>query len=183
MANERKPRESKAEHHFIGRDSAVVDDISRATGIRYVSKENGGAVDFQIPEGEPRLWLALFGARTLATNEASAARQGGDDAAGQLEAIRTRLTGIAEGVWAAERSGGPRINLDALAQALADAYIRARKLDKERREEGVQRIRAKLATQERGEHQKALSVPGVRDAYQRHLGKEVASLDQLDLLA
>lgn len=188
---ERKTRESKAEHAWIDANGSVVDSIESATGTRYTSKENGQSVDIQIPDGPGRLWLAAFGARTLATNEASAARQQGASAADQLSAIADRFALIAKGEQFVDRTregGGFRINAEALCKALADVQVKTKKISRDARDAKVADLLSKVTEVDgvptlAGKPLKFWhSAPGVRDFYDVHMGKEVASLDDLGAL-
>lgn len=112
-------REKQATHYWLasdGSDKQVIDgkvtdkwlEQEQATGYRYVS-ESGFKFDYQVPGaliGSVTTMLALFGAKTLAINTASAARQADAD---QLEALNSRFTKeLYEGHWADERTGGGR---------------------------------------------------------------------------
>ena len=140
-----KAERGKADHFFLLADgvASVVDgketrkvDITEAIGYRYTDRATGRSFDFYpvLPKGmkagSPLLMLALFGAKTQATNTASAARQaraeGRDDApADDIAALQERFgpEGLADGVWLPEsqREGGPRYNSALLAEAIAAA--------------------------------------------------------------
>lgn len=184
----RKSREAKAEHNWIDAQGNVVDSIEQASGTQYVSKETGGRLNLIVPDNAARVWLAAFGLRTLATNEASASRQAGGSGADQLQAISERYDLLCKGEQFVERSregGGFRVNVEALANAIADVQVRTKKIAKDARDSKVADLIAKV-TEVEGEKQLAgkplrfwLSAPGVRDYYDQHLGKSVASLDDL----
>lgn len=184
-----KTREAKAEHAWIDANGTPVDQIEQASGTRYASKESGDYVNLIVPDNASRLWLAAFGLRTLATNEASAARHAGGGAAEQLAAIRERYDLLLKGEQFVDRSrvsnGGFRVNVEALANAIADVQVRTKKIAKDQRDAKVADLVTKV-TEVDGEKQLAgkplrfwLSAPGVRDYYDQHLGKTVASLDDL----
>lgn len=65
--------------------------------------------------------LAIFGAKTIATNTSSQIRQQGGDSVEQMEAIRDRFENMANGVWLenAER-GGASIDVAVLAKVVCD---------------------------------------------------------------
>src|SRR3954463_9914673 len=85
-------RESVAKHELITEPGGEhTSDITKALGIRYVDKASGEKFEFMLPDaiaGHPMTMLALFGAKTKATNEASRVRNGqGGDTTAQFEAI------------------------------------------------------------------------------------------------
>ncbi len=195
MATTTRTREAKASHDWIDASGTVVDAIEQATGTRYTSKESGNSVDLQVASlpAQSQLWLACFGMRTLATNEASAARNGqGAGPAEQLAAITDRHALLSRGEVFVDRSregGGFRVNADALSRALADVQVKTKKIAKDARDAKAAEIFAKIATDDQGVATLAgkplkfwLDAPGVRDAYNVHMGKDVASLDDLGAL-
>lgn len=177
---------AKAAHHLIGVDGVVVDDIAAATGIRYIDLETREVVDVQVAKFDPRgiLLLALFGAKTKATNTASQCRQRGESGAEQIAAIREDFATIAAGTWPErEGGGGFRVSLDALAAAFVDLQVKARKVAKDQHDAVLPGVLEKLKQKPVEELRKMLLVPGMRDAYNRVLGKATASLgDFEDLL-
>lgn len=120
-------RQSVALHELIAEAGGEHVDITKAIGIRYKDKASGEIFEYLIPgavAGQPITLLALFGAKTKATNEASKVRNGeGGDTTAQFEAIDEVFANISNGVWRekAEGGGGSRTKLDVLAQVLIDA--------------------------------------------------------------
>lgn len=177
-----------AEHGLIGADGAVVEDEEVACGITYKiirDKATGEAVDlpaFTYQYGQNAdmdRMLACFGAKTLATNESSAARQskeGDSSAAGQMEAVKERFALLGTGKWVdRSREGvGAKIDKDALAGAIVDVAAKAGKtLD-------YAVIREKLESDPvfvRTTRQ----VPAIATEYAARAGRPVKSLD--DVLA
>ncbi len=120
-----------AEHGYIGQDGTAVEDEEVAFGITYRiirDKATGEAVDlkpFTYTYGanpDADRMLAIFGAKTLATNESSAARNGkdGNSAQDQMDAVGERFALLGTGKWVDRtRDGvGAKIDLDALAGAI-----------------------------------------------------------------
>jgi hypothetical protein len=114
--------------HELLKGTDVTENEEEATGIRYTQVGSGAKFEIDIaglPEGAKNM-LAIFGAKTLATNEASQARNGKyADEAGQLLAIQERFDLIAGKTTGApqwvDRTGGERkIDLDVMAQAMTN---------------------------------------------------------------
>lgn len=117
-----------ADHGLIGADGAAVDEQEKATGVTYKDLATGQVATYQIPgavAGSVQTMLAIFGAKTLATNTASANKQN-DYPVGNVEAINTRFAAIVDGDWGVERGGGGgvRIDIDLLVEALAVQFKR-----------------------------------------------------------
>lgn len=119
-------RESVAKHELIAERGGKHVDITEATGIRYMDKSSGTVFEYMIPNakaGDPITLLALFGAKTKATNEASRVRNGqGGDTEAQFEAIDEVFANIDKGVWRekAEGGSGSRARYDVLAAILVE---------------------------------------------------------------
>lgn len=119
-----------AKHELLDASGNVVENEEEATGIRYTLLANNQAFDFQsgMTAGERNTMLALFGAKTLCTNESSAMRNSTKGAATpdeQIDAVRERFALIETGKWIDRtREGvGAKIDLDALAQAICAQFI------------------------------------------------------------
>lgn len=177
-----------AKHYLLNADGDTVEDETEATGIRYVHIASGATFDFQVPEakaGSPATMLAIFGAKTLATNEASAQRQKYGEDSDQVGAIRERFDLISNGQWVDRtREGGVRIDKDVLAEAAIQVYIAAGKLD-ENDAEAVGRAKSNLR-QKFEDDPKSVTlvrqVEGVQAAYARLAGKATKSVDDLAAL-
>jgi phosphoribosylformylglycinamidine (FGAM) synthase PurS component len=177
-----------AKHSLLDTQGAVVEDFEDATGVRYQDVETGKTIDFQLKANtDATRMLALFGARTLMTNEASAVRQKeGKSGTGalQVQAIEERLALIFGtdgngGQWVDRtREGGPRIDQQALADAVCEVMIAGGKFAPEDRDAK----RAKLLETWAADPKKvgvAHSVPAVRDAYARLVGRTAKTVDDL----
>lgn len=138
QGGEAAKREKVAEHDFLGPDGSVVKGIANATGVRYKSAADGATFDYQVPNGtpgDPLSMLAVFGARTLAVNTASAARQArarGEEGVGtDVAEIEARFREIAPGAWGAQREPGAGlgkgIDVDILLDAMESVLQKAGK--------------------------------------------------------
>lgn len=114
-----------ADHFLLAADGSVTKRMEEAVGIRYVAVDKADApftfmFDGATP-GSALTMLAIFGAKTKATNEASRVRNGeGGGADEQLSAIEEVFEQLTKGVWRekAEGGGGARIDRDKVAEAL-----------------------------------------------------------------
>lgn len=185
-----------AKHSLLNATGEVVEDIKDATGIRYQDIQSGKTFDYQMkPNSAGLLMFALFGARTLATNEASAVRQvakkagEADNGGDQVEAIRERFEMIDSGEWVDRtREGGVRIDRDTLAKAAVNVLVRLGKIPADQ----ADTYNAKLLEGfEKGNPAKKLTgvqmvaqirqVDGVEAEYKKLAGKVTRTAD--DLLA
>lgn len=118
-----------AKHELLDSAGAVVDEEETATGIRYTLLANGQSFDWQYGQNaDADRMIAIFGAKTLATNESSAMRNSTKGAATpdeQIDAVRERFALIQTGKWIDRtREGvGAKIDLDALANAICNVMV------------------------------------------------------------
>lgn len=173
-------REKQATHYWLGADGAdkVGDkwlEQEAATGYRYAS-EAGWTFEYQVPGaviGSVATMLALFGAKTLAINTASAARQADAD---QKDALVSRFTKeLFDGHWADERTGGGRAyDEETIIAAVVSVGAKAG-ADNEK-------VKAKIAATPGGLQayaKAAMTNPQVRAAYDKIKGKVAAKVDTL----
>lgn len=133
-----------AEHTLLGQDGSTVETEEEARGYSYKLMANGETFTWQWDQAaEPeRVMLAIFGAKTLATNEVSQVRNGkeykdSDDPAQYdkaIEALRGRFADLRDGKWMdrAREGGGARINKDQLSEAICEVLVEAgKKTDQE----------------------------------------------------
>jgi hypothetical protein len=122
-------RKGVAKHEFIDAAGNVV-GISQGVGIKYTDKASGKAFSFPIPGAQPGTaltMLALFGAKTKATNETSRLRNGDagvTDPDEQIAALQDAFTQIGNNVWRESAVGegtGSRADKPTLAAALIEA--------------------------------------------------------------
>lgn len=114
-----------ATHEMIATIDGPKVGIDEAVGIRYIDKASGDKFQWLIPDAKPGdaiTMLALFGAKTKATNETSRVRQRSGDSAAQLEALDEVFESISNGVWRekAEGGGGSRTDKPVLAACLIE---------------------------------------------------------------
>ena len=175
--NDKATREAVAKHELIAAPGGDHSDMQTAVGIRYTDKSSGEKFEYIIPgavAGTPLTMLALFGAKTKATNETSRVRNGaGGDHKAQLEALDEVFESISNGVWRekAEGGGGSRTDKDVLAQVLLDQLGTQAKGD---HAYYVQRL-----TDEKGYVQKVMSNDSIKDEYRKRVGKTSAPIDSL----
>lgn len=140
-------REAVAKHELIATKGGEHLDMQTATGIRYTDRASNSVFEYIVPlpakavsaglthedfKGSPILMLALFGAKTKATNETSRVRNGKDgDTTQQMEALDEVFESISEGVWRekAEGGGGSRTDKALLAQVFVEMLGNAAKGD------------------------------------------------------
>jgi len=119
-------REAVAKHELIAVPKGEHVSIDTAVGIRYTDRTSGQVFEYIIPDakaGTPLTMLALFGAKTKATNETSRVRNGaGGDTTAQMEALDEVFESITAGVWRekAEGGGGTRTDKSLLATVLIE---------------------------------------------------------------
>lgn len=175
-----------AKHELLDASGAVVEDEKLATGIRYTLLANSQTFDFQtgLDAGNANTMLAVFGAKTLATNETSAARNNTKGEASpdeQIAAVHERFALIQTGEWVDRtREGvGAKVDPDALCEAIGQVLISEAKIDDatwvaSKKAEVRQRIEDdKLYAR------KARSIPAVASAYAALVGRTTATTDAL----
>lgn len=174
-SDEKVVKERVAKHALLDAAGAEVDDESLATGIKYTLIATGKSFTYQVggvTAGSPAAMLAVFGAKTLATNEASQVRQK-DESGDQLGAIEDRFLLIEGGKWVDRTGGvGAKVDLDALAKAIVEVGTKAGKSPNETA------IRQKLED-DKGFRTLARSNPEIGAAYAAIVGRTVKSVDDV----
>lgn len=181
-------KQKVAEHALVNANGEVVEDEELATGISYKQVASGDTFVWQVPDavpGSPATMLAIFGAKTLATNESSQIRnnpKGGGSDAEQMQAIRDRFGLIETGKWVDRtREGvGARVDKDKLAEAIVSVLVADGKVPDDQAPAFIAKVRAKLES-DAGYLRTSRTVPGVNDAYARLMGRGGKTTD--DLLA
>lgn len=172
-----KKRDSVAKHELIATAGGEHVAINEAVGIRYIDKASGEKFEYIIPgaqAGTPLTMLALFGAKTKATNEASRVRNGdGGDTTAQLEAIDEVFANIDKGVWRekAEGGGGTRTDKALLATVLVEALG-------DKAQGTVDTYQHRLETEE-AYYKKVWSNESIKSEYKRRAGKTGPAVDSL----
>lgn len=133
--------ERKAKHELIAGPGGEHCSIDTAVGIRYTDL-SGTTQPFEyiIPDakaGSPLTMLALFGAKTKATNETSRVRNGKNGGVSnpieEMEALDEVFESITNGVWRdkAEGGGGSRTDKELLAEVVLEMLGTGAKGDKD----------------------------------------------------
>jgi hypothetical protein len=117
-----------AKHELLSATGEPVKRVEEAAGIRYTILKSGKVFTYQIPgatPGTPLTMFAVFGAKTKATNEASAYRQAvarGDDVEGdEYDAVEETFLSIDNGTWREPSeavSRGPKYDKSIVAAVL-----------------------------------------------------------------
>lgn len=184
-----------AEHELLDAAGAVVDNEEAATGIRYTLLANGQAFDWQFGKSpDADRMLAIFGAKTLATNETSQARnnaKGSASADEQIDAVRERFALLTTGKWVDRtREGvGAKVDKDALAEAIVRVQIASGAKNKagavvtqELADSGHKAaVRAKLEDDPQFVRT-ARQVPAVASEYSAIVGRVTKSVDDLAMI-
>jgi hypothetical protein len=163
-------KERKAIHGLLDGAATPTKKFDEAHAITYALVGIPDDVfTYETPAGIPDAvrMLALFGARTLATNTASQLRQAGEDEAEQLAAIRDRFELLDSGTWIerAERVGA-KIDLELLARV----YVEWAKTEGATKDYAT--ILQKI-TEDKKAKNAAWGVPDVKAEYQKQAGKPV----------
>jgi hypothetical protein len=177
-----------AQHDLIDANGKEVDTEEEAQGIKYTLQENGQSLTWKWAEAtddEKRL-LAIFGAKTLATNETSQVRnnpKGPGDADEQIAAVRERFAMIRTGQWVDRtREGGgvgAKIDRDALAEAICQVLVAEGKVTDADVQNGVKAEKRKRLDDDAAYLRKARTVPAVALAYSQIVGKSTATVEDL----
>jgi hypothetical protein len=117
-----------AKHELLDKSGAVTKKMEEATGYRYTDSRGGGTFEFNWTNATPgsaAVMLAIFGAKTLATNTASGVRNADEPGtpAEEVEAIRERFEQLENGVWR-EAGEGREVGYD--KDVLAEAIVAAK---------------------------------------------------------
>ena len=179
-------RESKGEHTYFRLNDdgtpTVVEAIEEATGIAYKDVATGESFAYAIPgavAGSVLTMFAIFGAKTRATNAASAARQKRErDSAyvqSDIDYIRETFAETIDGTWAVTGDGAraPAYDLDVLADVLVDLIGKATGKTQDKA-----KVKAKLESDlkyRRG----ATGNTDVKVEYLRRVGKSGGDLNSL----
>lgn len=172
-------RKQVAKHELLDSGGAVVEQEELATGIRYTLIENDQKFEFQsgLEPGKLLTMLALFGAKTLATNESSQVRnnpKGAGTADEMIEAVRERFALLDSGKWVDRtREGvGAAVDKDALAEAIV------RVVESEGKSIDKAKVRAKLED-DRNYVRNSRQHPKVATEYAAIVGKPAKTTDDL----
>jgi hypothetical protein len=176
-----------AKHEYLDGEGKVVDAEEEAKGYRYTLLGNDQSVEWNYDEAteeEKRLY-AIFGVKTLCTNESSQIRNNKKlsdvekNADVQIGAVRERLALIKGGQWVDRtREGGFAVDRPRLATALVNMQVLAKKFGEDMRDEKYADALRRFE-EEPGYMAKVRRVPQVSEEYTRLSGKGVVSLDDV----
>jgi hypothetical protein len=170
-------RESVAKHELVAIAGGPHVAMTEAIGIRYTDRKSGQAFEYLIPNAVPgtaATMLALFGAKTKATNEASRVRNGdGGGTDEQMEAIDEVFANLDKGIWRekAEGGGGSRTDKNLLAQILIAALG-------DKAQGTVDTYQHRLETEE-GYLKKVMGNDAIKTEYRKRAGKKTVEVDAL----
>lgn len=172
-----------AKHELLNSAGEVVENEEEATGIRYTLMANNQSFDFQsgLNAGERNTMLAIFGAKTLATNESSAMRnspKGEATADEQMDAVHERFALLETGKWVDRtRDGvGAKVDLDVLANAICNVQVAQGKYtEAEVKTDKMAKTRAML--EDKTKVAQARKVPAFAAEYARLKGAVAVSAD------
>lgn len=177
-----------AKHEYLNKDGELVDDEESAYGYRYTLTGNDESVEWswdKASEDERRLY-AIFGVKTLCTNESSQVRNFGGKAKpnkhdydGQIKAVRDRVALISGGQWVDRtREGGLAVDRPKLATALVNMQIAAGKFGEDKRDEKFAEALRRFE-EEAGYMAKVRRVPQVAEEYSKQMGRQAVTIDDL----
>jgi len=170
-------RESVAKHELLAVAGGEHVAMTDAVGIRYTDRRSGDVFEYfpaGAQAGTALTMLALFGAKTKATNEASRVRNGENGTvAEQMEAIDEVFANLDKGVWRekAEGGGGSRTDKALLATVLVEMLGAKATGD-------VAFYTARLESEE-GYIKKVLSNDAIKSEYRKRAGKTGPAVDTL----
>ena len=172
-----------AKHALLAADGAVVEDFEDAHGIRYTDLASGLTYDYTPKNPNAIRMLAMFGARTLATNEASASRQKEGSSQDQIDSIKERFEYIeANNAWVDRtREVGARWDVATLAKAAVNVLIAQGKIpagDAQKAAETEARL-ADLMNTDKAKVGSIRAVDGVEAEYKKLQGKTAKTADDL----
>lgn len=182
----RPPKKPIAEHELVDAQGNAVEEVESAQGYRYTLLANSDTFDWywsQANDDEKRM-LALFGAKTLATNETSQVRnnlKGAGSPAEQMESLRERFSVLRGGSWDRPSDGTgavTKIDKTALATAIVDVLIAKGKITETDRT-ATHAIKLKQLEDDAVYLRKSRQVPEVAIAYAAIVGRQVATVDDL----
>lgn len=179
-------RTKVATHELVDAAGVVVETEEEARGYRYTLLANGKQANWdydKATDDEKRL-MALFGAKTLATNETSQARnnpKGAGTPDEQIDAVVERFALIKTGQWVdRSREGvGAKVDLDKLAAAVCTAKVEGGKLTQEQVDGGEYAATLQKLTEDPAYRAKVRKVPQVSIAYAALVGKAQVTVDDI----
>jgi hypothetical protein len=182
MPTETKVKRALAKHTILDAEGKVIsaedndEGFAAAYGIGYEHIATGGTFTWRYSEAgeDEKRMLCHFGAKTLATNEASAVKQKNGGNVDPTPAIGERFALLRgnPAQWVDRTREGVTIDLDALADAVVEVYAA----------KGKQYDRTKVydkLTSDAAWVKSVKSNTEINAAYIAKIGRPTASLDQL----
>lgn len=171
-------RESVAKHELIAAPGGEHVSMDKAVGIRYTDRKTGASFEYVIPNASPgtaATMLALFGAKTKATNEASRVRNGEKGTPDEeMEAIDEVFANLDKGIWRekAEGGGGSRTDKALLAEVIVASLG-------DKANAGGSLFYQHRLEQEDGYLKKVMSVDAIKNEYRKRAGKIGPAVDTI----
>lgn len=168
----------KADHFYIDASGAVVETQEAAAGIGYRDAATKAEVKFPIPgaqAGSVLTMLAVFGAKTLATNTASANRNSTTGPTGtDIDAIKARFAELKDGQWDVSegRGGGPKVDVAVLATVMAE-------FGKAKGKSTTAAEYEKKLTDDLPFRRTVMQVTAIRDEYRKRAGVAAPAIDDV----
>jgi hypothetical protein len=203
----KKPsRDRVAKHEYLDAEGNVVESEEAAEGYRYSmdgdDADNPLVFEWYWAEANPieQRMVAIFGVKTLATNESSQLRNNlkyktkaadgswvySDEASqeNQMAAVKDRFAFMRKDPpqWMDRTREGPAVRIDkqALAEALCEVLVREGKKTQADIDQGHLSKVIQKFEDDPSFVKKARSVPAVQEAYAKRIGRATASLDDFD---
>lgn len=178
-------RKQVAEHILLTADGSEAESEEQAQGVRYKLLENGKTFTWNWSEANDseKIMLACFGAKTLATNVTSAARNNKKNPANaeqQFTELEERFALIRGGQWVdrTREPGAPRVDRDKLAAAIVQVMLKGGKITADQESATLQEKRERLDS-DAAYLTMARQIPAVAEAYNELTGRATATVDQL----
>jgi hypothetical protein len=178
----RKCREKKADHEYLDSQGNVVNEGENAVGYRYSLVAGGEPFEWYWSEAneDERRMLALFGAKTLSTNETSQARQKGRAAPDeQMAAIRERFELIRCGKWVDRTREGPQVDQPILATCVCKHLVQIGKKSQAEVDGGYYEVVLKKLAEDEKYLRDCAKHPQVSIYYAQAKGRPVVTDDRL----
>lgn len=178
-------RRKVAQHELLDATGAVTENEEDAMGIRYTLLANNAAFTWKFGENsDADRMLAVFGAKTLATNETSQARNNSKGAASpdeQIAAVRDRFDLIQTGKWVDRtREGvGAKVDKDALAEAICRVMVASGKATQAEVDAGLKAEKRQRLEDDAAYLRTARQVPQVATEYAAIVGRATKTVDDL----
>ena len=184
VAAKRPPKKQIADHVLLDAAGNAVDEMDSAYGIRYTDIASKLTTQYIPKNADALRMLAVFGAKTRATNVASQVRQKDGSAADEIAAIDETFKYMEDGNgWLdSTREPGPRWDPAIVAQASVNVSVAKGKLPTaEDQQKALKKLIEKQTDDEAGKavSLKLRAVPGVVEEYQRLAGKPMGSVDDI----